>query len=411
MNWLHSVLVQPIADYQFMRVAMLTAMVVGLTVGMVSCLMVVRRSVMMGDALGHAVLPGVVVGWIVAGQAGVLVGAVVMAMAVGACTAYVERTRKLAMDSALGVMFSASFAAGLALVSWMKPKGFSLDGLLLGNILGTNTTDLWITVIGGLVATALVVVAFRALRAWSFDPDVAAALGVPVGVLRYLLYTLIGLTVVIALNTVGIVLVVALVAIPGSTARLLSNRLGVMMVLASGIGLLGAIGGMYGSYHLDIAAGPSIALSLAMMFVLAFVLAPRTGVLTRWLTVRRTLSNRDNEDLLLGLSRAADGTRAPVRISTLATTIIPGTRTGDGDRTTVLPGLVRLEHQGLVVTQEDQVWLTVDGLDAVRRLDWQQRPGSPDANSDSNGRHHGGDVSAGVDQQVASVEAGLGHGT
>lgn len=371
MTWLFQTFVQPLADYQFMRVAMFTAVVVGMTVGMVSCLMVVRRSVMMGDALGHAVLPGVVIGWMVAGQAGVLVGAVAMAMVVGACTAYVERTRRLAMDSALGVMFSASFAAGLALVSWSKPKGFSLEGLLLGNILGANTTDLWITVIGGLLATVLVLVSFRALRAWSFDPDVAAALGVPVGVLRYLLYTLIGLTVVIALNTVGIVLVVALVAIPGSTARLLTHSLGFMMLLASGIGLLGAVTGMYGSYHLDVAAGPAIALSLAIGFAAVFLLAPRTGAVTRWLVVRRTLANRDTEDLLLALSRAADTTRAPVRVSTLATPA------GDGDGgggTTAPTGLVQLERQGLVMVQEDQVWLTVDGLEAVHRLSRTTRP-------------------------------------
>jgi ABC-type Mn2+/Zn2+ transport system permease subunit len=367
-DWFHQIVVQPVADYQFMRVAMITAMVVGLTVGMVSCLMVVRRSVMMGDALGHAVLPGVVVGWIVAGQAGVLLGAVTMAMAIGACTAYVERTRKLAMDSALGVMFSASFAAGLALVSWLRPRGFSLDTLLLGNILGTNSTDLWITVVGGIAATLLVVVAFRALRAWSFDPDVAAALGVPVGVLRYVSYTLIGLTVVIALNTVGIVLVVALVAIPGSTARLLTNRLAVMMVLASGIGLLGAVSGMYGSYHLDIAAGPSIALSLGLMFAFTFVLAPRTGVLTRWLTVRRVLSSRNSEDLLLGLSRASDSTRTPVRVSAVAATLGMDHHPGATDGTPTLPGLAQLERQGLVVVQDDQVWLTVGGLEAAGRL-------------------------------------------
>lgn len=371
MTWLHHTFVQPLADYQFMRVAMLTAVVVGMTVGMVSCLMVVRRSVMMGDALGHAVLPGVVIGWMVAGQAGVLVGAVAMAMVVGACTAYVERTRRLAMDSALGVMFSASFAGGLALVSWSKPKGFSLDGLLLGNILGTNTTDLRITILGGLLATVLVLVSFRALRAWSFDPDVAAALGVPVKVLRYLLYTLIGLTVVIALNTVGIVLVVALVAIPGSTARLLTHRLGIMMVLASAIGLLGAVGGMYSSYHLDMAAGPSIALSLAAIFTVVFLLAPQTGAITRWLVVRRTLANRDTEDLLLALSRAADTSRAPVRVSTL----VSPTANGDQRAGTAVPaGLNHLERQGLAVVQEDQVWLTVDGLEAVHRLSRTTRP-------------------------------------
>jgi ABC-type Mn2+/Zn2+ transport system permease subunit len=411
MNWLHQTFVQPVADYQFMRIAMITAMVVGLTVGMVSCLMVVRRSVMMGDALGHAVLPGVVVGWMVAGQAGVLVGAVAMAMVVGACTAYVERTRKLAMDSALGVMFSASFAAGLALVSWIKPRGFSLDALLLGNILGTNATDLWITVAGGLVATVLVIVAFRALRAWSFDPDVAAAMGIPIGVLRYLLYTLIGLTVVIALNTVGIVLVVALVAIPGSTARLLTNRLGIMMGLASAIGLLGAISGMYSSYHLDVAAGPSIALSLATVFGLTFVLAPRTGVLTRWLAVRRTLSDRVNEDLLLGLARAADITRSPVRVSALVASISPGNDTGSPDGTPMPEGLVRLERQGLVVMQEDQVWLTVDGLEAVRRLGGGHQSGVSGRNADNTIRSAVVGAPATAPHNTTSVEAGLGHGT
>lgn len=372
MNWLHNVFVQPVADYHFMRVAMATAVVVGLTVGMVSCLMVVRRSVMLGDALGHAVLPGVVVGWMVWGQAGVLVGAVTVAVLCGTGIAYIERSGKLALDAALGVLFAAAFAGGLAIVSYYRPQGFSLDALLLGSILGTTTTDLWVTVAGGTIAVVLVAVAFRQLRAWSFDPDVAVGLGIPVGALRYLLYVLIGLTVVIALRTVGIVLVVALVAIPGSTARLLTNRLGSMLLAASAIGAVGAIGGMYFSYHVGVAAGPAIALVLAMMFTVVFVFSPSSGVLTRWMAVRRTLADAQVEALLSRLLVAADHSRSPVRLSSLAPEPGGSDRTRGGSATSggngTMAVLGRLQRRGLAVTDGNQAWLTRDGFDAAQRL-------------------------------------------
>lgn len=384
MDWLHAVFIQPVADYNFMRVAMGTAIVVGLTVGMVSSLMVVRRSVMLGDALGHAVLPGVVIGWIVWGQAGVLLGAVTVAVLCGTGIAYIERSGKLALDSALGVLFAAAFAAGLAIVSFYRPQGFSLDALLLGSILGANSSDLWVTVFGGVLAAGLVVVAFRHLRAWSFDADVAVSLGIPVGVLRYVLYVLIGLTVVIALRTVGIVLVVALVAIPGSTARLLTNRLGTMMFVASALGATGAVGGMYLSYHHGVAAGPAIALVLAAMFALVFVFSPSSGVVTRWLAIRRTLADSQSEAVMNRLLIAADHSRSPVQVSSLTPNTNPahqkaspitGPITGamDGDvpeqaDARIMSVLRRLQRRGLVGTDGKQAWLTTEGFEAAQRL-------------------------------------------
>jgi len=372
MNWLHNIFVQPVADYHFMRVTMATAVVVGLSVGVVSCLMVVRRSVMLGDALGHAVLPGVVVGWMVWGQAGVLVGAVTVAVLCGTGIAYIERSGKLALDSALGVIFAAAFAAGLAIVSFYRPTGFSLDALLLGSILGTTTTDLWVTAAGGVLAIGLVALAFHHLRAWSFDPDVAVSLGIPVGALRYLSYILIGLTVVIALKTVGIVLVVALVAIPGSTARLLTNRLGPMMLVSSALGAAGAIGGMYLSYHLGVAAGPAIALVLAMMFTVVFVFSPSSGVLTRWTVIRRTLADSQAEALLSRLLVAADYSRSPVRLSSLAphsdgsdAPVGGGEALGGAGTIAVLQ---HLQRRGLAGTDGKQAWLTTDGFEAAQRL-------------------------------------------
>ncbi len=289
LTWIQRIVIDPVAHYTFMQHALLAAVMVGLTTAVLSCFMVVRRTVMLGDALSHVVVLGVVIGWLVAGYVGVFAGALVVGLIVGTAITYVERHSQVHFDAALGVIFSSTLALGLAIVSVVKPKGIDMAHILLGNILGVDSDALRLVYIGGAIVLTVVAVLFKALRLWSFDPEMARAMGLRTGALQYVFYALLSLTIVTALQTVGLVLVVAMVATPGSIALLLTDRLARMIGIAAVVGMTAGVVGMYASYYANVASGPSIVLVLSLLFVIAFLVAPRRGLLTTAWHRRRTV--------------------------------------------------------------------------------------------------------------------------
>jgi ABC-type Mn2+/Zn2+ transport system permease subunit len=267
---MRELLVDPIAQYGFFGTALAVAVAVGIGAAMLSCLLVVRHQALVGDAISHSVLLGIAVGFVVVGTAGVLPGALLAAVGTTVLTTAIERRTPLARDAVLGIVFTTAFAGGLAIISLVRPVGIDLFHVLLGNVLGVGPTDLLLTVTTTAVVVAFVVAAFRPLQLWAYDARVAAALGVPVTLLDYVFAVLLSAMVVASLQAVGLILVVAMLVIPGAAARLVTTRLSRMIVVAAGIGAASAVGGLYASFHLDIASGPAIVLAAGACFTAAF---------------------------------------------------------------------------------------------------------------------------------------------
>lgn len=361
METLLELFVDPLLRYEFMRNAMLAAAVVGVTSAVLSCLLVVRHQALLGDAVSHAVLPGVAIGWLAGRHVGIFWGALASAILAGVAITFVERHSRVKLDAVMGIVFTFAFAIGLAVISVARPTGIDLFHVLLGNVLGVQRQDLLLTAGSGAVVLAVVVVLFRPLQLWSFDPTMAKAVGLPVGVLHYLFTALLSATIVASLQAVGLVLVIAMLVTPGATAYLLSRRLSTMMVTAALVGLLSATGGLYGSYHLDVASGPLIVIAASLLFVLAFCFAPRRGLVSQVRRRRGTARRILSEDLLKAISKTAR-TQTDVTVGELTTRAsAPARRVRAAVRSMTAGGLVTV-NRGHVLT------LTAQGRDEAVRM-------------------------------------------
>jgi ABC-type Mn2+/Zn2+ transport system permease subunit len=287
-------LVDPLLAYPFMRFGLAAAAIVGVTSGALSCLLVIRRQALLGDAIAHSVLLGVALGWIAARHAGVLWGALIVGVLAGIAIAAVEQHSRVALDAAMGIVFTAAFALGLVVISVARPRGIDLFHVLFGNVIGVGPDELIVTAVSGFLVLAAVVVLLPELRLWTFDPEQARALGVRTGALHYLFTALLAAAIVAGLQTVGLVLVIALLVTPGATAYLLTERLVPMMVVAAVIGLLAGIAGLYSSYYADIPSGPAIVLAASIAFLTAFLAAPRRGLLPRLARRRGRRTRKDD---------------------------------------------------------------------------------------------------------------------
>jgi ABC-type Mn2+/Zn2+ transport system permease subunit len=295
-----STLVEPLISYEFMRTGLVAAVVVGVVSSVLSCLLVVRRQALLGDAISHAALLGVVLGYLVAEQAGVLWGAMVVGTVAGMAITFVERTTSTTTEVAMGIVFTFAFALGLAIISVARPRGIDIFHILFGNVLGVGQDQLVLTTVSGGIVVAGVVIGFRAFHIWSFDREVARALGVPVRAIDYVFTALLSAAIVASLEAVGLILVVAMLITPGATASLLADRLSSMMWVAAAVGVVASITGLYGSYYFDVASGPAIVIVTTFLFALTLVFAPRRGALARAVIRRRVAQRVDRAPAIPG---------------------------------------------------------------------------------------------------------------
>lgn len=264
--------------YEYMRNAIVGAGVVGAMCALLSCFVVLRGWSLLGDALSHAVVPGVAVAALF-GLPLLAGAAVAAALAVGGI-ALVERNAVLKSDAVVGVVFTTYFAAGLLIVS-VYPTNLRVTTILLGNLLGIAETDLYQVYGVGLVCALVIGLKWRDFVALSFDSDHAASIGLNTRLLHGTLLGLLSLACVAALQAVGALLVAAMLIAPGATAYLLTDRFGRMLILSPLIGGLGAFAGAYVSFFLDGAVGGCIVLLQTSLFLLAWLLAPKHGVIAR----------------------------------------------------------------------------------------------------------------------------------
>jgi manganese/iron transport system permease protein len=271
-------LLAPLA-YGFMQRGMLAGVIVGVLCAVIGCFVVLRSMAFIGDAMAHAVLPGVAVSYLLKGD--LFVGALGAALAVALGIGALSRRGAVREDSAIGILFAAALSLGVLLISSMRTYAVDLSHILFGNVLGVSVRDLVLTASTAALVLAAIGLLYKELVVVSFDPVLAATLRLPAERLRTTLLVLLALTIVVSLQTVGIGLVSALLVTPAATAHLLTRRLPRMMAIAAAIGVASSVIGLYASYYLDVASGAAIVLTATAFFLLAFLFAPQRGAAWR----------------------------------------------------------------------------------------------------------------------------------
>lgn len=271
-------------QYEFMVKALCTTAVAAVTCGLLSSWLVLIGWSLMGDAVSHSVLPGVVLAYILGLP--FAVGALAFGLLAVTLIGVVRGTGRIKEDTAMGVVFTTLFALGLVLIS-VTPSQTDLSHIIFGNLLGVSTADLAQVVGLGLLACTILVVKRRDLTLWAFDPTHAHAIGLSPRRLSALLLGVLALTSVVGLQAVGVVLVIAMLVIPGATAYLLTDRFSRMLLIAPVLSGATAVVGIYLSYYLDTASGGTVVLTQGALFALAYLFSPRQGVVGAPLTARR----------------------------------------------------------------------------------------------------------------------------
>ncbi len=269
-------LIDPLT-YSFMQRGFLAAIMVGVLCAVIGCYVVLRGMAFLGDAMAHAILPGVAIAYLLKGN--LLVGALIAAVVVALGISLFSKNGTIKEDTAIGIFFAAALSLGVALISGIRSYAVDLSHILFGNVLGVSTTDLWMTGILSMVVIAAIIIFYKPFMVISFDPILAATLRMPANLLRSLLLILIALTVVVSMQTVGVGLVAAMLVTPGATAYLLTRRLSRMLFISALIGGLASITGLYLSFYLNIASGAAIVLCATLMFIVAYVFAPEKGII------------------------------------------------------------------------------------------------------------------------------------
>jgi manganese/iron transport system permease protein len=271
-------LVRPLT-YEFMQRGLLASVLVGVLCAIVGTYVVLRGMAFLGDALAHAILPGVAIAYLLNGN--LLVGALVAAVVVAIGISFFSRQGAIKEDTAIGILFAAALSLGVMLISTIRTYAVDLTHILFGDVLGVSTGDLLLTAGLGLLVLATIVVLYREFLVISFDPVLAATLRMPAERLRLFMLILLALTIVVSLQTVGVGLVAAMLVTPGAAAYLLTRRLPSMMVVAALIGAVSSVTGLYLSFYLNVASGAAVVLTATAVFLLVFLFAPARGLIPR----------------------------------------------------------------------------------------------------------------------------------
>lgn len=255
-------------QFGFMQNAFLITILVAIPTALLSCFLVLKGWALMGDAISHAILPGVVLAYILGLP--LIVGAFAAGMVTALSTGYLAQNSRVKQDTVMGVVFSGMF--GLGIVMYVAtPSDVHLDHILYGNMLGVGAEDLWTAGLIALVVTAGLLLKWKDLMLHAFDPAQARASGLPVQLLHYGLLTAISLSIVATLTATGLILAVALLIAPGAIAFLLTRRFSAMLITATAINLAAMLGGVYASFWLDSAPAPTIVLVQTALFLMAFL--------------------------------------------------------------------------------------------------------------------------------------------
>ena len=365
---LYNALVEPLTQVYFQH-ALIGGALVAVSCGVIGCFVILRRMAFLGDALSHAMLAGVTAGYLFmnilfnedAHAPAMLIGSVLAAVVTVGMISMVSRLSRIKEDTAIGVIYTGIFAVGGALASlFAHYVHVDLLHFMIGQVLTISDAELWFSAAVTALVLCVVILCFRMLQLTTFDPIMAAALGVPVVLMDYVLTSCTSLVVVCAVQMVGVIMVVGLLVTPAASAYLLCDRLSRMLVVSAIFGVSGVVGGLYLSLLVDIAGGSSIVLFTTAQFLVVFAFAPRYGLLANWLRRRRMVPQTTVEDVLRSLLKSAGQT---VSLQTLAGHVEVGIEP--------LRRAVRsMQKQGLLAAEQGTLTLTLTdaGTHEARRI-------------------------------------------
>ena len=265
-------------SYHFLQNALVTAIVIGIVSGAVGCFIILRSMSLMGDAISHAVLPGVALSFILG--INFFIGAIIFGLLASVIITYIKENSVIKGDTAIGITFSSFLALGIILIG-VANSSTDLFHILFGNILAVQDSDKWITIGVSVFVLGIIILFFKELLITSFDPILAKSMGMNVNAYHYMLMILLTLVSVTAMQSVGTILIVALLITPAATAYLYANSLKVMLVMSSAIGALSSVLGLYLGYTFNVAAGSSIVLTSAVIFLISFFISPKQGYIKK----------------------------------------------------------------------------------------------------------------------------------
>lgn len=255
-------------QFGFMQNAFWIAAIVAVPTALLSCFLVLKGWALMGDAVSHAVLPGIVLAYILGFP--LILGAFVAGLFTAVATGYLAENSRVKQDTVMGVVFSGMFGAGIVLYTSITSDAH-LDHILFGNMLGVGPEDLWTAGIIGAVVSVILLLKWKDLMLHAFDPAQARVSGLPVGLLHYGLLTILSLTIVATMSATGLILAVGLLIAPGAIAFLVTRSFGRMLVVSVVVCLVSMLGGVYASFFIDSAPAPTVVLILTALFLVAFI--------------------------------------------------------------------------------------------------------------------------------------------
>lgn len=255
-------------QFPFMHGAFYIALLIGPPTALLSCFLVLKGWSLMGDAVSHAVLPGVIIAYLIGIP--LIIGAFIAGMICSLLTGYLDANSRVRQDTVMGVVFSGMFGLGLVLYTKVETN-IHLDHILFGNMLGVQTVDLWTSGIIGLFVSAALLISWKDLLLNAFDPAQARAIGLPTKLLHYGLLTILSLTIVATLKAVGLILAIGLLIAPGAIAFLITKQFKYMLLIATVTSTLSLVTGVYLSFWLGSDPGPTVILTLTALFILAFI--------------------------------------------------------------------------------------------------------------------------------------------
>nr|WP_287138081.1 metal ABC transporter permease [Crocosphaera sp.] len=287
MNWF----TEPLR-YGFLVQAIWVSAFVGLVCAVLSCYITLKGWSLMGDAISHAVVPGVVIAYAI--NIPFAIGAFIFGFGATIAIGYIKSNTRLKEDAVIGIVFTGFFAFGLVIITKI-PSNIDLFHILFGNVLGISKSDIIQTLISGIITLVIILLRRKDLLLFCFDPNHAKAIGLNTQMMYYTLLSVLALTIVAALQTAGIILVISMLVTPGSIGYLLSDRFDYMLIISVISSVFSCVFGTYVSYHLDVSTGGSIVVLLTLLFVLAMIFAPKYGILVQQL---RKHTNQELDELV-----------------------------------------------------------------------------------------------------------------
>lgn len=271
-------LVEPL-QFQFVRDALAISVLLGILCAIVGTYLIVQEKGMMSCVISHAILPGISIAFFLG--INLSIGAFISGVISAFFVVFIRSNSRIKIDTAMSLILSSFLGLGIILITVLKTNKLDLSNLLFGDILGVTTADVWETAVITAIVLILTKLFYKELQFYTFDPLGARAIGLPVNTMYFGLICAIALAIVASMQTVGVLLVMALLTGPAATAYLIVKELHEMMVVGSIFGILSGVGGMYCSYHWDLPSGPAIVMVIFALFLLALLLSPSQGIFTR----------------------------------------------------------------------------------------------------------------------------------